>query len=391
MMTDWLNFLQGTDVVNAVESAINAIAEQGGVVTPAVVRAVRCAPHVPSAELGSAVLELALGTLRARKLGKALPGWLYTERMAEQCTHPTIATYHGKAFANCERVIEICTGAGHDAAAIARVASAVSTYESDEVVAAIARGNLVRAGITNAEIFTEAWSAKNAFEADGYWADPSRRTLTGRQRSGALYEPPLHSIPTGGVVGIKVGPGDAVNHSNFCSEFIGFGKECRERILWRGNTEESVRVTLVDKGVQWHPQHGAQPLVVPQANYVIEPHNALIASGAVGAFFAEIGAAVFDPHIAYGALNTEPPASPWYSVYRVRKIDAGVSVRRIQQSIREFGWGATTIFKKRGWPNNPEELRRSLHFSEDGPAGVVMIMRVGGAHQTVYATSAESL
>ncbi|MBL0323170.1 MAG: hypothetical protein IPP80_12510 [Ignavibacteria bacterium] len=131
----------------------------------------------------------------------------------------------------------------------------------------------------------------------------------------------------------------------------------RVRGLWKGVRSEYCgglhitvdTVTLVDRQFSWQANTDLDPFVVPTAEYLIEPHNAIIASGRVGDFFAEIGAAVFDPHIAYGAMNVEPPPSPWYERYRVLKIDQGVSVRRIQESIRELGWGSTTIFKKRGW------------------------------------------
>ncbi|MBK9184498.1 MAG: hypothetical protein IPM83_15685 [Ignavibacteria bacterium] len=66
-------------------------------------------------------------------------------------------------------------------------------------------------------------------------------------------------------------------------------------------------------------------------------------------------------------------------------------MRRIQESIRELGWGSTTIFKKRGWKTTPEDLRRALSFASGGPPGVVIVMRVGSGHQTVYATSVASL
>jgi hypothetical protein len=221
---------------------------------------------------------------------------------------------------------------------------------------------------------------------DGVWADPSRRREGARTREAATYDPALGSIPNRGVVGIKVGPGDVVDGARYVSEYVGYGRECRERILWRSPHISERTVTLVDAGVQWSWTTPRTPLVVPQAAWVIEPHNALIASGGVGTFLAEIGAGVFDPHIAYGALNAEPPASPWYDVYRVVRIDRGISVRRIQESIREFGWGPATIFKKRGWDRDPEDLRRALDFPGATAGGVVIVMRVGQAHQTVYAT-----
>jgi hypothetical protein len=122
-----------------------------------------------------------------------------------------------------------------------------------------------------------------------------------------------------------------------------------------------------------------------QPTHIVEPHNAIIASGCVGQFFAEHRIGVMDPRIAYGACTDVPQPSEWYSRYTVRAIENGISVKRIQQAIREYQWGPTTIFKKRGWDRNPEELRSQLQFTPGGPAGVVMMMRIGDAHQTLYA------
>ncbi len=386
-------FFAGDEVVQLINRIMNELKGAGGGPTPSLIESVRRSHDPFVAASSSLIIDVALGTLRAERLGKRRDGWLFTDRMAEQCTHPLIAEYHAKPFTGLQHVLEICTGAGLDTAAIAAVVGKVTTYEEDEVIADIADGNLLRAGINNVEVVRSAWPPSDAVNNtyDGVWADPSRRTVRGRQRSGASYEPSLSSIPSAPVVGIKVGPGDDVDTTGYVSEFVGFGKECRERILWRSSHITVDTVTLVDRQSTWQANTDLDPFVVPSAEYLIEPHNAIIASGRVGAFFAEIGAAVFDPHIAYGAMNEEPPPSPWYERYRVLKIDQGVSVRRIQESIRELGWGSTTIFKKRGWDNDPEDLRRALSFASGGPPGVVIVMRVGSGHQTVYATSVASL
>lgn len=388
MMHIPVDYLRSDDVVNDVHEIAARITASGGHVTPALVSTLRASTNPTIAANATLLLELAQGTLRADRLGKAGAGWLFTSTMAEQCTHPMIAEHHAGPFRDCRSVLEICTGAGRDAAAMALVATSVVTLEHDPLVAAITQGNLYRAGLHNVGVRASAWPAADIdiTMVDGVWADPSRRREGARTREAATYDPPLGSIPNRGVVGIKVGPGDVVDGARYVSEYVGYGRECRERILWRSPHISERTVTLVDVGVQWSWTTPRTPLVVPQAAWVIEPHNALIASGGVGTFLAEIGAGVFDPHIAYGALNAEPPASPWYDVYRVVRIDRGISVRRIQESIREFGWGPATIFKKRGWDRDPEDLRRALDFPGATAGGVVIVMRVGQAHQTVYAT-----
>lgn len=385
MMDPLLSFLERNEAVDAVAYVRDVLAQAGGTSTPKVIDALRRSPDHMIANNVPVFLDLALGTERAERLGKGRAGWLFTDRMAEQATHPHIAAHHAQPFRGCRHVLEICSGAGVDSAALAEVADSVTSFEADAHTAAIARGNLARTGLTNVTVMNAEWPHAMPTNVDGVWADPSRRTERGRLRTGTQYAPPLASIPTARVVGIKVGPGDVVDDAGYVSEFVGYGRECRERILWRSSHITERTVTLVDAGVRWSWTKEFAPIVVPQAAILIEPHNAIVASGGVGTFFAEIGAGVFDPHIAYGAMNAEPPASPWYDVYIVVKIDRGVSVRRIQESIREFGWGPTTIFKKRGWERDPEDLRRSLRFHGTTSGGVVLVMRVGDGHQTVYA------
>lgn len=382
-----VDYLRSSDVVNDVHEIAARITASGGHVTPALVSALRASTNPTIATNATLLLELAQGTLRADRLGKAGAGWLFTSTMAEQCTHPMIAEHHAGPFRDCRSVLEICTGAGRDAAAMALVATSVVTLEHDPLVAAITQGNLYRAGLHNVDVRASAWPAADIdiTMVDGVWADPSRRREGARTREAATYDPPLGSIPNRGVVGIKVGPGDRVETDATGNEYIGFGRECRERIIWRSPHCTGTRVTRVDIGSVWEPHDAGEPALCLQPTHIVEPHNAIIASGCVGQFFAEHRIGVMDPRIAYGACTDVPQPSEWYSRYTVRAIENGISVKRIQQAIREYQWGPTTIFKKRGWDRNPEELRSQLQFTPGGPAGVVMMMRIGDAHQTLYA------
>ena len=380
------DYLRSDDVVNDVHGIIARITAGDGHVTPSLVSALRGSADPIISTNAPLLLELAQGTMRAERLGKGASGWLFTSTMAEQCTHPTIAAHHAAPFQGCASVLEICTGAGRDTAAFAGVVGSVTTVEHDPLVAAVTQGNLHRSGIVNVHIRVGAWPlADVSTHADGTWADPSRRRQGARTREAAAYDPPLASIPRDGIIGIKVGPGDRVSTDASGNEYIGFGRECRERIIWRSPHCTGTRVTRVDVGCVWEPRGQAEPMVCAQPSIVVEPHNAIIASGCVGQFLAEHRIGVMDARIGYGSSNHDVAASPWYQRYAVRAIEKGISVKRMQQAIRDYGWGPTTIFKKRGWDRNPEELRTQLRFTPDGPAGVVIIMRVGDGHQTIYA------
>jgi hypothetical protein len=387
------SYLESEAVVADVEDVMSLITSQRGEVSASLVERLR--RQYGSTERAQLVVELALGTMRARGMGKHQPGWLFTRRMAEQATHPLLARYHAGAYSGLANVLEICSGPGIDAAALAEVAERVVTIEADEQVCAIATGNLRRTGLSNVEVVCGRWPDVDlpARNWDGVWADPSRRSEGKRVFNARQYEPPLSSIPQAPVVGIKAGPGDVIPETSYRSEYVGIGSECRERILWSEGVGERPLVTLLTESgahVSWAPSpeyRTAKPPVVSYGAYLIEPHNAIIASGAVSAFFAEHGAGVLDPRIGYGILDTEPESSPLLEAYRVDSIVQGVSVRRMQEEIRQRGWSSATVIKKRGWDRDPESVRGQLQFADGGDSGVILVARVGDAHVTIYATS----
>ena len=143
-------YLTSQTIVDDVENVISLLSSEGGEVSASLVDRIRRAHG--NAEQAKIVIELALGTSRARSMGKHRPGWLFTRRMAEQATHPVIAAYHAERFTGCQHVVEICTGAGMDAIALSAVAARVTTYEADEATHAIVAGNVQRSGIESVDL-----------------------------------------------------------------------------------------------------------------------------------------------------------------------------------------------------------------------------------------------
>lgn len=352
--------------------------------------------------LRATVIDLALGTIQAQRLGKGRDGWLFTPRMAEQATHPTIAAYHASQFAGTQHVVEICTGAGLDAQALAQVVQKVTTYEADPLTALITRLNLSSAGIDNVTVVDRAWTPETLLppDVDGVWADPSRRTSTGaRTHRATHYSPSLEEIllwvsssPTPLTTGIKVGPGDMIpdTFDTTCSsEYVGFGRECRERILWINTSKPHRSAYLADLHEvlleDLHEDLHEDLLEDLHEVFLIEPHNTAIAAGLVDTVFRNAGVVAIDPKIAYGIGGKQPPPSPWYEVFEIVRTDTGISERRIRERVVEFGFNARTEIKKRGWDKDPEELRRKIDFPKTDHPGVIIITRRGDQHLTIYA------
>lgn len=382
-------------VVDVVDAIIARIEEQG-TITPSVVTYAETLIPDEYIRLRPLFMDLAAGTSRCRSLGKAYPGWVYTRVMAEQSTHPLIAQHHALPFDDCSHVCEICTGAGHDALAIANVALRVTSFESDPTIAEVTRSNLRRAGMNRVTIINEAWNADSVVPegADALWTDPSRRSGTGaRHRTTSDYTPAIQDLPLDkfSLVGIKTGPGDEVTNAvltSFDQEYIGFKRECRERVLWKGAGRAPVSVSLVDANVFWEP-HGRRAhqfdADLGTISTLIEPHAAVIASRGVEDLFVELGAQAVDQHIAYGLTDESVPVSALYDRFSVVRIDDGVSEKKIRARLRNLGWGVRTEFKKRGWNGEPEALRSLLPDGDPTDFGVVLIARRDVGHVTIYA------
>ncbi len=434
------------ELVSTLTSLLRAHATRvDALVTPKGVEAVRAMLPEVHRPFAATLIDLCVGAQKAERLGKAQGAWLFTSVGAEQATHPDIARVHAELFDGCTMVVEVCTGSGLDTQAIAARVGRVVSFEADPIVAALAQGNFRRAGIDNVDVINaavpcDAW--EQAMEqADGLWADPSRRTPSGkRTRSIAHHDPPLAlltthpRIPFMRAVGIKLGPADDVPPSlmrGLSRDYIGSGNECKELVL-RTRTSYDVSATLVEgkevrritgeentgsriqnsiresgnseahavshavsHNVSHEVSHAVSHNVSHEVSHSVshtvlfEPHATLIASGLLTAVYRDHGIRPIDPQIAYGLASIDPGPSVWWTRFRVVAVDEGVSEKRMQVRIRELEWNKHTEFKKRGWPRDPEELRHALSFPASDHHGVVFIVRVGDGHRTYYAQRME--
>jgi hypothetical protein len=396
------------ELVTTLTSLLRAHATRvDALVTPKGVEAVRAVLPEVHRPFAATLIDLCVGGQKAERLGKAQGGWVFTSVGAEQATHPDIARVHAELFDGCTMVVEVCTGSGLDTQAIAARVGRVVSFEADPIVAALAQGNFRRAGIDNVDVINaavpcDAWE-RAMEQADGLWADPSRRTPSGkRTRSIAHHDPPLAlltthpRLPFMRAVGIKLGPADDVPASlmrGLSRDYIGSGNECKELVL-RTRTSYDVSATLVE-GKEVRTIAGEANTVSHEVSHSVshsvlfEPHATLIASGLLSAVYRDHGIRPIDPQIAYGLADVDPGPSVWWTRFRVVAVDEGVSEKRMQVRIRELEWNKHTEFKKRGWPRDPEELRHALSFSVSDHHGVVFIVRVGDGHRTYYAQRME--
>ena len=392
--------------------------------TPKDIEGIRSSFPMQVAPWTTELVDAVVGTIRARKAGKAPANWLFTSKAMEQSTHPRIAQYHANVMLQSltnrtadtseldkNILLEIGTGAGLDTQAFAQAGFAVVTYEQDAFTAALAIANFKRAGLDSIQVVHDAWSEKTAMPTGtiAVWADPSRRSGQRRIRNSSEYLPSLTSIlhiasqPQIQVVGIKVGPGDELTvkqQTPISRLFIGFQGECKELVLLVGNairnattavtivTEDaSAECTVMSKSASVEPDDHVSTLNSDIVGcFLIEPHPSVIAANMVDQIFCEANATALDRHIAYGISKKQPTSSLLYQCFHIKKVLAGVRRKELKATLASLGWSNATEFKKRGWSGEPEQLRTELSLppaTSTTPYGTVVITRVGNNHRTL--------
>lgn len=382
---------------------VEELLRQHGGDTLRVVGALRLAVPQHSA-FHSQAIAIAQARTKAMVYGTWTQQGLFTRQSVEQATAPAIAHHHAARFRGCGTVLEICTGAGFDTAALAAVVKRVISIEANSELAAMARHNLACQGIGNVDVVVgraeDVGAALDLAAIDGVWADPSRRSDTRRLDNPDDYAPSLSfvlGIAGSRRCGIKIAPAatlEVLPHG-WKREWIGYGGECREQVLWNNDAVIDNTVSLVDKGIVFQPQTNIarENLLcrVPMESWAgmefVEPHNALVRSGVLQVFYAERGIALLDTHIAYGISKEHLPPSPFLTRFRICEAFAW-NEKYLRKRLRELGWSNATEIKKRGFPQTPEQVRTKLKLPAQGVQGVVVLTRMGKGHIVVLAERA---
>ncbi|RIL11538.1 MAG: hypothetical protein DCC75_02120 [Proteobacteria bacterium] len=343
-------------------------------------------------------LETAAGRSALRDQYEWAGDGYFTLAGIQQASHPKICRHHAEKFRQCRNVLEIAGGLGFDSAALAKVAKKVTMLESDRLTAEMARRNLTLQRISNVEVRickAEEFIDDSTLQLfDGLWADPARRSSSGQRVSKPSdYSPDLGwllNLKISGPCGIKISPGLNLQElpRGFVREWIGFDRECREQILWRGTAVREGTVTLVDENLSYAGKaQTAEPTLIDPCSRdlsgwrLVEPHPALIRSGQLAGFYKEREIELLDPQIAYGVAREPVAPSPWWRLFAI-KVAMPFNLKAINEYIKRFDWSSNTEIKKRGFPKEPEEIRKMLSFSKTASSkpGVIVLTRIGDSH-----------
>ncbi len=106
--------------------------------------------------------------------------------------------------------------------------------------------------------------------------------------------------------------------------------------------------------------------------WLVEPDGAVIRAGLVAAVAAPYDGRLLDPEIAYVTSDAEPQ-TPYGRVFEVLD-ELPFARKRLRAALRERGF-SDVVVKKRGIAVVPEELRRDLRLTGDGPTATLVLTR----------------
>ncbi len=324
-------------------------------------------------------------------------------------------------------LLDLGCGIGGDMLAMAQYRPVVG-YESDPVRARLAIANAAALGLSHrVQVRLADWTIELANdrlpEAVGAFADPSRRIGKSgggpRRRVFSLHEmePSLAILTTLQVrvpaLGIKVMPGVSDDElPDDCGvEFTGHAGACKEAVLWFGPLAIHRRwATIHEEGV-WHkivaeevsgqeiagnkihtgpldqPNSESPPAQLPlteltAGKILYEPHPAVIRAGAFPELCRQLDAQLIDPHIAY-LLSATLRKHPLTQSFRLLEVHP-FSLKQLNRRLQALGVGEIEL-KKRGFPMEPEQIRKRLKLTEGGRKAVLLIMRYGQSHIMILA------
>ncbi len=223
-------------IPNDWERALELVRSRGFSVTPKSLESVSKEVGEDAARWAFTQWEL---RFRARAKFALADQMLFVREALEQATHEEVARWHASRFPAGTLVVDATVGIGADAIALAGRGPVVG-YEIDAERMACAAHNLAVHGLSAdlrlVSCLSEAWDANYAF------ADPARRVGGRRTLDLTEFEPDplllsarLHELKLGAMKLSPMLPDSALNSLGSRLEFVSFGGECREALVWAGS------------------------------------------------------------------------------------------------------------------------------------------------------------
>jgi hypothetical protein len=292
----------------------------------------------------------------------------------EMATHETVAAYHASRFPIGSLVADLTCGIGADLIALARRGPALG-FELDAGRASHAIHNLavhgLQAEIAERDSLASEWAFEYAF------CDPSRRSHGRRTLDTSQFSPDprqvaerMRNMKLGG---IKLSPMLSDRELEAFGgrlEFISFGGECREALVWLGSLPEPGRraVHIQSRSTL---EAGADPPVFGEPmRFLFEADPAAIRAHCLGTLCDRHGLSALGDSNGYLTGNGWAE-TPWLKTFEVLTSHPA-DIKRTKTELKLSG-GGTPIVKSRVAGVDVEKLQRELRAPGiDGELAVIV-------------------
>lgn len=330
---------------------------------------------------------LAANRDKATFLGEWATQGLFTSQMLQQCSHPALSNIHAARFSNAEHVVEVCTGAGVDAVALAKRVGSVDSYDLDPEVVEFTKHNLHVQGVNNVRVHCKD-PTQMSIKPKALWSDPSRRAGAKRLINPEMYSPRLSvldSMSANGLTGVKIAPACDIPEG-WCGEYTGVGWQCQELVIWKNCELPTVTAIVAhDDGsyTRWIPPRndarGIEPLPVEAlvGSTLVEPHPCVVRTNTLAMAFAEENLYGIDTSIAFGvSRETHPNIRLPHRLYSIVDVTSA-DFSAVNTFIRSHQLDSGTQIKKRGFHLESQIIRKKLKFVRSGRPGILLFTRSG--------------
>jgi SAM-dependent methyltransferase len=339
--------------------------------------------HATPEQSAAALSQVTLRDSASVKFGDAAARMYFTRDGLEQSTRLRVARHRASRLATAapESVLDLGCGIGGDLIALSNAGLTVAGVDLDPVRVAVASANLRALDLPGAVIHADGTELDlTAFGV--VFADPARRTSSGRVFSVDDYSPPWSFVASllQRAACVKVAPG--IPHSlvpeGVEAEWVSDDGDVKEAALWSSYLSTARRRATIIRGsglatLTDEDDPGAP--AVPLGAYLYEPDGAVIRAGLVTAVAGIVEGGLVDEHIAY-VTSDSSVSTPFARGYEVLET-LPYKEKQLKAALRERRVGRLTI-KKRGVDVVPEQLRKRLALEGTEEATIVMT-RVAGA------------
>lgn len=327
----------------------------------------------------------------AARWGAGYQEWLLTGEALQQAAPPLVAAHRARRLSG-NGVHDLTCSIGADLAAFGAACSVAIGSDLDPVRLAMARHNLVVAGVPVRLAMADA----RAVTSRGLvrYADPARRDAAGRRITSADTVPSvaeLDAADPGDLPVLRLPPG--IDYPALARpgeiEIVSLDGSVREAVSWPAPLAQVPRRATVLRsagvGYQLTSRDPDDVEITPIGQWLIDPDPAVIRAHLVRHYAARHGLTQIDPHLAY-LTGPQPPTG----MRAFRVLDAApYRERTIAGWARRDRIGTLEILQ-RGTPLIPDELRRRLRSALTGSTSVartLVLARVGRAVEAFWCTA----